>query len=98
MLEVSGNALEAKFLAYTNGQNIELDHFKLYKNDELHGPAFYYNAMGEIMLQGAYKNGKTFDQCKEIAESMNPDLIIQTLHSIFPCNSIFAGPKRGRPT
>ncbi|MDC1057592.1 hypothetical protein OAP90_02580 [Nitrosopumilus sp.] len=21
----------------------------------------------------AYKNGKTFDQCKEIAESMNPD-------------------------
>ena len=20
-----------------------------------------------------YKNGKTFDQCKEIAESMNPD-------------------------
>ena len=21
----------------------------------------------------AYKNGKTFDQCKDIAESMNPD-------------------------
>ena len=21
----------------------------------------------------AYKNGKTFDQCREIAESMNPD-------------------------
>ena len=23
--------------------------------------------------QGAYKNGKTFDQCREIAESLNPD-------------------------
>ena len=25
----------------------------------------------------AYKNGKTFDQCKEIAESMNPEFKIQ---------------------
>lgn len=25
----------------------------------------------------AYKNGKTFDQCKEIAESMNPNFKIQ---------------------
>ena len=24
-----------------------------------------------------YKNGKTFDQCKEIAESMNPDFKLQ---------------------
>ncbi len=25
----------------------------------------------------AYKNGKTFDQCREIAESINPDFKIQ---------------------
>jgi len=25
----------------------------------------------------AYKNGKTFDQCKEIAESMNPEFKMQ---------------------
>ena len=25
----------------------------------------------------AYKNGKTFDQCKEVAESMNPDFKLQ---------------------
>jgi len=25
----------------------------------------------------SYKNGKTFDQCRELAESMNPDFKIQ---------------------